>query len=191
MKAAMIKYRFFNVSLAVTIAMSLWLAGCATVAVPRQVTVTVEQLQQSLARKFPLNQRYLDLVNVKVSNPRLQLQPNTNRVTTTLDAAVSPVLATRQMTGSFTLSGVPAIDTARNAVVLREPRMEKLTLDGVDEALTLQLAKIGDALAQKILADVPIHQFDPAQLRLAGVQYIPTLITTTPQAIMVTFEPMK
>jgi len=169
----------------------LWLAGCATVAVPRQVTVPVDQLQQSLARKFPLNQRYLDLVNVGVSNPRLQLQPNTNRITTTLDATVSPVLSTRAMTGSFTISGVPVIDPARNAVVLREPRMEKLTLDGINESLTLQLAKIGDALAQKILADAPLYQFDASQLRLAGVQYTPTAITTTAQAIMVTFEPAK
>ncbi len=151
----------------------------------------VEQLQQSLARKFPLNQRYLDLVNVRVSNPRLQLQSNSNRITTTLDAAVSPVMVARQMTGSFTLSGIPMLDMARNAVVLREPRMEKLTLDGVDETLTLQLAKIGDALAQKILADMPIHQFEPGQLRFAGVQYTPTAISTTPQALMVTFEPVK
>lgn len=173
------------------VAATLWLAGCATVAVPRQVTVPVEQLQQSLARKFPVDQRYLDLINIRVSNPRLQVQPNTNRLITTLDAAISPVAVKRQMKGSFTISGVPAIDATRTAVVLREPRIENLTLEGMDEALTLQLAKIGDLLAQKILADVPIHQFDRAQLQFGGVQYAPTAITTTPQAIMVTFEPAK
>ncbi len=187
----MVKYRNLNFPLIIAVAVTFFLAGCATVAGPRQVAVPVEQLQKSLAQKFPISQRYLDLVNVKVGNPRLQLLANTNRVTTALDATVSPVIAARQMTGTFTLSGIPVVDVARNAVILREPRMEKLTLDGVDEALTLQLAKIGDALAQKILADVPIYQFDPGQLKLSGVQYLPTVIATTPQALVVTFEPVK
>ena len=169
----------------------LWLAGCASISGPRDVAVPIDRLQSALARKLPVSQRYVELFDVSVTNPRLQLRPETNRMVVTVDAVIAPVFARRRLTGSFTLSGIPAIDAARRAVVLREPRMENLTLDGVDTGTTSQLAKIGDVLAQKILADVPLHSFDPEQFRYGGVQFHPTRISTTEQAIVVTFEPVK
>lgn len=169
----------------------LWLAGCASITGPRDFAVPLEKLQGALARKLPVNQRFAQLFDVTVSNPRLLLRPDANRVVATVDALVAPVFMRRTLAGSFTLSGVLAIDPVRRAVVLREPRMEKLTVDGVDTGLTSQLAKIGDVIAQTILADVPLYTFDPEQFRYGGVQFLPTTIRTTEQAVMVTFEPVK
>ena len=169
----------------------LLLAGCASVVGPREVTVPIEKLQSSLAARFPFRQRYLELLDVSATNPRLQLQPDTNRVVATVDAAIAPVFMRRTFTGSFTFSGMLAIDAARNAVVLRAPRMENLTLDGIDDKLTGQLARISGSLAEGTLGEVPVYLFDPAQFRYAGVQFIPTRIVTTSRALVVTFEPVK
>lgn len=170
---------------------TLWLAGCASVIGPRAVEIPLSELQASMARKLPLKQRYLELLDVSVSNPRLSLQPSSNRIITTLDASIAPVFTRRNFTGSFTLSGMLAIDAARNAVVLREPRMENLTLDGVDANLTGQLAKISGQLAQQTLGDLPVYTFEPTQFRYAGVQFLPTRITTTARSLVITFEPVK
>ena len=168
-----------------------WLAGCATVAGPREVEVPVARFQEALARKFPVGQRYLGLIDITATNPRVQIQVESNRLMATVDAAITPVFMPRQLSGSFTVSGVLAVDPQRHMVVLREPRTEKLTLDGVDPLLTSQLAKASDLVAQRLLNDVALHTFDPAQFRLAGVQYYPTRIRTTPQGVVVTFEPIK
>lgn len=164
-------------------------AGCASVVGPRDVNVPIDKLQSSLSARFPFRQRYLELLEVTATNPRLQLQPDTNRVVATVDAKVAPLFMRRTFNGTLTFSGIVAIDAARNAVVLREPRMENLTLDSVDEKLTAQLAKFSGALAQSAVGDVPLYIFDPVQFRYGGVQFTPTRIVTTPRALVVTFEP--
>ena len=169
----------------------LWLAGCASLAGPREVEVPLARMQEGLGRKFPISQRYLSLVDITATNPRVQMQAESNRLTATVDAAITPVFMPRRLSGSFTVSGVPAVDPQRHMVVLREPRTEKLTLDGVDPLLTSQLAKVGDLVAQRLLNDVALYTFDPAQFRYAGVQYYPTRIRTAPQGLVVTFEPIK
>ena len=169
----------------------LWLAGCATLAGPREVEVPIARLQEGLARKFPINQRYLSLVEISATNPRVQMQAESNRLTATVDAAITPVFMPRRLTGSFTVSGVLAVDPQRHMVVMREPRTDKLTLDGVDPLLTSQLAQVSDLVAQRLLNDVALYTFDPAQFRFAGVQYYPTRIRTTAQGLVVTFEPIK
>ena len=166
-------------------------AGCAALSGPREVAVPIEKLQASLAARFPFHQRYLEVLDVTATNPRLTLQPETNRVVATVDAVIAPFFLRRTFTGTFILSGMLAIDPARNAVVLREPRMENLTLDGLDANLAGQLAKISGALAKSAVGEVPLYNFDPAQFRYAGVQFMPTKIVTTPRALVVTFEPVK
>ena len=167
------------------------LAGCAALTGPREVVLPVEKLQETLVRKLPASSRYLELFDISVTNPRLQLSPENNRVVVSLDAAVAPVFSRQLLAGSFRMSGVLAIDAVRQAVVVQQPRMEELTIDGVDTAVTGQLARIGGLLASRILRDVPIYSFSPEQFRYAGVQFFPSRISTTPQALVVTFEPVK
>ena len=169
----------------------LWIAGCTTIAGPREVEVPLARLQDGLARKFPISQRYLSLVDITATNPRVQMQVEANRLMATVDAAITPVFMPRRLSGTFTVSGMLAVDPQRQMVVLREPRTEKLTLDGVDPLLTSQLAKASDLVAQRLLNDVALYVFDPAQFRYAGVQYYPTRIRTTAQGLVVTFEPLK
>lgn len=183
--------RFPAVSWLLALTASLVLGGCAALSGPRDVELPLAKLQQSLASKLPANARYLDLFDISVTNPRLQLEPESNRVTTVFDASIAPVFTRTRWHGSLTLSGVLAIDPQRHAVVLREPRMDELLVDGLDVDLTARLAKVGGVLAQKILGDVPLYTFDPAQFQYAGVRFFPTRISTQPQAIVVTFEPVK
>ena len=167
------------------------LAGCATIAGPREVVLPVEKMQASLAGKLPANTRYLELIDVSVTNPRIKLSPDSNRVAVTVDAVVTPLIGRKVLRGSFRMSGVLAIDAVRQAVIVQQPRMEDLTIDGMDTTVTSQLAKIGGVLAARILQDVPLYTFSPEQFRYAGVQFLPTRISTTPQALVVTFEPVK
>lgn len=187
----MLRKTFVAVSRLLTLAGIFWLAGCATVAGPREVEVPMARLQDALARKLPISQRYLGLVDITVTNPRVQTLVESSRLVVTVDAAITPVFQPRRLSGSFTVSGMLAVDPQRHVVVLRDARTEKLTLDGVDPLLTSQLAKVSDLVAQRLLGDVAVYTFDPAQFRYAGVQYYPTRIRTTQQGLVVTFEPIK
>ena len=167
------------------------LAGCATVSGPREVVLPIEKLQSVLASKLPANSRYLDLIDINVTNPRLQLNPESNRVVVFVDATVTPVIGKKVLRGSFRMSGILAIDAARQAVIVQQPRMDELTIEGMDTPVAGQLAKVGGLLAARILQNVPVYTFTPEQLRDAGVQFSPSQISTTARALVVTFAPVK
>lgn len=167
------------------------LAGCAALIGPREVVLPVDKLQASLAGKLPANTRYLELLDVSVTNPRVRLDAQSNRVAVTVDTVVTPVFGGNVLRGSLGMSGVLAIDAVRHALIVQQPRMDELTIEGMDSKVTGQLAMIGGQLAARVLEDVPLYVFAPEQFRRVGVQFFPTRIRTTSQALVVTFEPVK
>jgi hypothetical protein len=169
----------------------LFFAGCATVLGPRNIEVPLSTLQASLDKRFPFNNRYLELFDIQLRAPRLALQPGTNRILTSFDASIAPAWLKRSWQGSFALSGVLALDASRNAVVLSEPRVENLNINGVDPAYSSQVSKIAGLVAEQVLKDMPIYTFDPADLRYAGRSFYPTKISTHSNGLVVSFEPAK
>ena len=174
-------------------ALIILLTSCAGILGSRDVDVPLSQLQEALGRKFPFNNRYLEIFDIQVSNPRLALQPDTNRIVTTMDASIAPPFMAKPWKGSFTLSGMLALDPARRAVVLADPRMENFALDGVDteSGYAKQIARIGGLLAEQILKDTPLYTFGPDDFKYAGTRFLPSKITTKSNGLVVTFEPAR
>lgn len=172
-------------------AVAVLLASCAGLIGSREVELPLTTLQDALNRKFPFNSRYLEIFDIQLSNPRMTLQPDTNRVVTTLDASIAPPFLNKSWKGSFAMSGMLALDPARSAIVLAEPRMDRFAIDGVDAAYTNQIARIGGLLAEQIFRNVPLYTFDADQFRYAGVRFMPSKITTKSNGLVVTFEPAK
>jgi hypothetical protein len=110
-----------------------------------------------------------------------------------MDASIAPPFMAKPWKGSFTLSGMLALDPARRAVVLADPRMENFALDGVDtgSGYTKQIARIGGLLAEQILKDTPLYTFGPDDFRYAGTSFLPSKITTKSNGLVVTFEPAR
>jgi hypothetical protein len=167
------------------------LCGCASLLGPRDVELPLSKLQEALNRRFPLNSRYLELFDIYVSNPRLTLQPETGRITTMVDATIAPSFMKHTWKSSLALSGALAIDPARRAVILTEPRMENFAIEGMGSPTNRQIARIGSLLAEQMFKGLPLYTFGPDEFRYAGVSFIPTKITTKPTGLVVTFEPVK
>lgn len=170
---------------------SLLLVSCAGLMGPREVDIPLYKLQEALTRQFPFNNRYLDLLDISVSNPRVALQPESNRILTTMDALIAPPFLKKSWRGSFTLSGNLQFDPSRGAIVLAAPRMDSFAIDGVDPGYTRQLAKVGSLLAEQLLNDVPLYTFKSNDLRLGGTSFIPTRINAKTNGLVVTFEPAR
>ena len=63
------------------------IAGCAGLFGPRTVEVSQAQLEELLARRFPLTRRVLEIFDVTVSAPLLRLLPDANRIATDFELA--------------------------------------------------------------------------------------------------------
>jgi hypothetical protein len=167
------------------------LASCATMMGPREMEIPLARLQEAIANRFPFNNTYLELLDIRVINPRVALQPDTNRILTSMDASIAPPLTNRSWTGNFSVSGQLKFDPSRNALVLSEPRVETFNVSGLDPLYANQIGKVGRLIAEQLLKDIPLYTFRPEDVRYAGTAFNPTKITTKATGLVVTFEPAR
>ena len=166
-------------------------SGCSLLSGPRDLVLPLPRLQQELEKHFPYDNRYLALFDVTLSEPRLVLHPDSGRVEVQLAARIVPVLGNQPTYGSLAVSGSLRIDPAQRALVLAQPRIERFVLDGVDDYYAAQLGRIGALLLQQMLAELPLYRLEAGDFRHLGVDFTPVGIAVRPNALVLTFEPVK
>ena len=174
--------------LAAMLAGATLLSSCASVLGPRQIELPLHKLQSSLDKRFPTNERLLDIFDVQLTRPQLSLVPDQDRVALAVDASVAPPFA-RAWAGNVAFSGRLYIDPGRAAVMMAEPRVDRLQLGNPDAER--RLARVANTLIDTVARDMPVYAFDQRDLRYAGVQFVPTRIQTTRTGLVVTLEPAK
>jgi len=170
---------------------SLLLTACATLMGPHSVEIPLAQLQDKIATRFPFNNRYLELLDVTVANPRVSLQPETNRIAIGMDMAIEPPFLTQPWRGNLAVSGNLKFDAARNALILGEPQIEQFAIEGLDSPYAKMIVRAASLLGEQLLDNMTLYTFRPEDLRYAGVNFAVSKITTKPGALVVTFEPVK
>lgn len=166
------------------------LASCASVLGPREVDLPLHKLQASLDRRFPVDNRLLELFDVRLSRPQLNVLPG-DRVSLTVDASVAQSFLRNPLAGTLAFSGRLYIDQARSGVYLAEPRIERFAVSGIDESVQRQLARAANGLLDRTILDIPVYSFRMEELRYAGVQYVPTRIATTSRGLRISLEPAQ
>lgn len=164
------------------------LASCSSLIGPRQVELPLHKLQAGLDKRFPVNERLLELFDVQLTSPQLAIQPEDDRVALAVQASVAPPFA-RAWTGNIAFSGRLYVDPGRAAVMMAEPRVDSLRL-GNPEA-ERHLTRVANGLIDTVARDMPVYTFEQKDLRYAGVQFVPTRIQTTRTGLVVTLEPAK
>ncbi len=165
------------------------LASCASMLPMQEVEVPLSRLQREIDKRFPINNRYLDLFDVTLSQPRLALDPANDRLVAAFDAAVLPPLARKALEGRMQISGRLRIDPKRRAIVLTEPRLD--SLGTLATAGNGTLGKLGVLLAEDLLDNTALYTFAPDAFTVLGQRFNPTRITTRNNSLVVSFEPAK
>ena len=165
------------------------LSGCANLTGPRVIEVPYSKLQAGLERRFPLNQRLMEVVDVELTQPRLLPQSEPGRLGLAFDAGVSSPFAQQSWRGKVRLSGRLTLDAVRQAVVLAEPRIDQIDLGGMEARRAEQVTRVLNLLAGKLVSDVPVYSFRDSDMRYAGVQFAPTRLETRPGGLALTVEP--
>jgi len=166
------------------------LSGCVQLAGPRSVVFSEAELQQMLERKFPLDRRLLEVMEVQVSQPRLSLLPERDRLALDLQADATDRLFASAFHGRLALESGLRLDPQDGSIRLSQVRVTTFTLDkdGVPPRLPLQ--RLGAVLAEKVLEDTVIHQLKPEQMeRLTRAGYRPGQIDITPAGIVISVVP--
>ncbi len=165
------------------------LAACATLSGPRQVDVPLARLQEGLSKRFPVEQRLFEVISLRLEQPRLSTLPAEERLQVTLAAGMSSPMMAQAWRGQLVFSGRLELDGTRQAIVLREGRVERLAADGLDESRQRLLARIANFVADHTLQDLVLHTFKADDLRYLGTQYTPIALRPTADALRMTLEP--
>jgi hypothetical protein len=153
--------------------------------IPDHYTFSQKQVQEAVARKFPLQRTASQIFDVVLSNPVVGMAPDRNRVTVHVDARFATPFMPNPVSGAFTMSTQLAYDPQTLSVVLVSPTVDDSQFGGDAAQYNQQIANIGAALAAQLLERYAIYTFKPEELQFAGVSYEPGTITVLTNGIRV------
>jgi hypothetical protein len=167
----------------------LLLSQCATMMGERTVRMSASQIQQKLNSKLAKPFTVMRVFHVQLSNALVTLDPASGRIHTTMDANIGSDLLSNSATGKASLSGLLKFDAARNAVILDQPAIDAIQLDGANNEWNGMLQKMAKEMGGKWLNQLVLYEVKPEELVYGGAHYQPTDLRITADEVQVTLKP--
>ncbi len=168
----------------------LLLQACAGLAGSRTVRVGTEQIEAAMLRSFPLDRRLLELVDVRLSDPQLTLQPDRNRIRAVLRIGARMPYFGSTGVGRLSFDAALRFDPSDHSLRLSKVKVQDFSLNGADDNLRSTTERIAAAVAERMLEDLPIYRLDERlidDLRRAGLRA--SRVTVEPSGVEVLLEP--
>ena len=122
---------------------------------------SAKQIQDAIAPKFPAENCRLPLACIKLQNPIVSLQDNSDRITLTLDTTVS--ILQQPVTGTAVVSAKPRYQASTGEIFLDDSQIQDLKFPGVSPNVTNLVTQYGSVLAKLSLERTPIYNFKNTQ----------------------------
>ena len=122
---------------------------------------SARQIQDAIAPKFPAENCPLPLACIKLQNPLVTLQDNSDRITLTLDTTVS--ILQQPVTGTAVVSAKPRYQASTGEIFLDDSQIQDLKFPGVSPNVTSLVTQYGSILARQSLERTPIYNFKNTQ----------------------------
>jgi hypothetical protein len=175
--------------------MALLLAACSGAFLPRSITLSEAELQAQLQRRFPLQRSLLELYDLQLSDPRLRLDAQANRLATELTLSGTERRSGRSLQGRMALDYGLRFEPADASIRLVQPRVQSLDFapePGLSQRRTELAQRLGIALAERLFDDFVLYRVPADRLqRLASAGLRPGVLRITPAGVEITFEPVQ
>jgi hypothetical protein len=187
--------RFFRIQtirfcMAGALALSLPAGGFAAPG-SKMVTIGQDQLQTTIGKRFPYQQKLADVLDLKILSPRLALLPDTNRIGTELDLNLLERIGGRTYTGTMALDYGLRFERSDNSVRMTGVRVSSVRLNDVPEPFNGAISRHMPRLAEQLLNNYALHTFsDQDMMLVSGLGFEPGEIKVTPKGLRVTLDPM-
>ena len=169
-----------------------WLVACGHMGAPDKLTLSEAELQDLLQRRFPLEQRLLEVFEVRATAPRLQLLPEVKRLQVVLDLQARERILASVYNGRLDFDAALRWEAADQTVRLDQVRVQNFVLDTPTPPGPRRTAaeRVAAALAQRVLEGLVLYRLPAeklARLDRAGVQ--PAALVVTRSGLEITFAP--
>ena len=162
--------------------------GCNTLTAQPRFTVSKDQLQQVVAKRFPMRYPIAGLLDLAVQAPEILLLPEKNRLTATMQVEASGTALNRKQAGTFEVEFALRYEVSDRTLRATSLRFKRLDFPGLRPEASQMLNLYGQALSEKALLEVALHQLRPQDLAMADVLGMqPGSITVTEQGLVFDF----
>jgi hypothetical protein len=169
---------------------ALGLTACSGLG-PRTIELSQARLQELVARRFPVDRRLLDAIDLTLDSPRVGLHPEANRISVemALRAQGGGPIQTR-LSGSLLVSESLRFEPSDNTIRLVDVQVERFVIDGLPASWQRQLDRIGKPLARGLLEDQVLYTLRPKDVAaLEGQGLRPGDLRVTASGIEITLLP--
>jgi hypothetical protein len=174
------------------------LIGCAALKPqPKTLMISEVKLQQLINGQFPFNSKMLEVLDVGVSSPKISFDAANNRINTSLDlnvagSGIAGLLIKREYKGSMDLSYGLRFEPSDNSVRMTDVKLGKFSVDGAPDLMERPIARLGSALAQKLLSEQVLYKVSAQDLEAAkGWGYKPGAFKIAPGGLAITLDPIE
>ena len=146
------------------------LTACAsmrTALAPSTVEISRDELLKKLGQQFPMRNQIMDVFDVTANAPRLNMQPDANRVLADIDLSATDRWFKRQYQGSLWLSFGLRYEPRDQTIRLANVTIDKVSIQGLPDSYQRQMTKLGSWLTEDRLQDYVVHRFTPEELKRA------------------------
>ncbi|MBW8720376.1 MAG: DUF1439 domain-containing protein [Polaromonas sp.] len=157
-------------------------------------TVTTAQLQDAIAKRFPLRKRAEGILDLTVQAPQLRMLTAQNRLGAAMAVEAGGPALRRAYPGTFDLDFALRYEASDMTIRAHELRVNALQFDSLPPQASMLLGSYGPQLAEQALQGAVLHTLKPQDLALPdsmGVQ--PSTITVTDKGLVIAFvnKPMS
>lgn len=152
------------------------------------VRITEAEIRESLSQKLPVTESVLFIFNVTLKNPRIELEEGSNRINGGMDIILNihvdknPV----PLGGSIDISGGLKYVSDESAFYLRDPEVEKLSLQGLPEQ-HLSSASTAVAKALKIFYEkYPVYSLSSLSAKEVAAKAVLKEVVVQNKEVVVT-----
>jgi hypothetical protein len=157
----------------------------------KTVTIAQDQLQATIGKRFPYQQKLADVLDLKILSPRLALLPDTNRIGTELDLNLLERIGGRTYTGTMALDYGLRFEASDKSVRMTGVRVSSVKLNNVPEPFNEAISRHMPRMAEQLLNNYALHTFSEQDMMLvSGLGFEPGEIKVTPKGLRVTLDPM-
>lgn len=176
------------------VAMALCMAHGVGSGMPDRIVFSEAQLQDQLARRFPIERRLLEQFELKLAEPSLRVDAHARRLSTALTLTALDPSSGRSLHGRVALGYALRYEPADASIRLVRPRVESFDFDalpGTDPRRTEATQRLVLVLAERLLDDLVLYRVPKDRLELLrAIGYRPGALMVTPQGLEVTIEPL-
>jgi hypothetical protein len=151
-------------------------------------TVSLAQLQDMVAPRFPRSVPVQGLLNLTLQSPQLRLLPDVNRLGAALAVEAAGPALRRHHSGTLDLEFGLRYEARDRSLRAHQMRLARLEFPTLQPAVTELLNTYGPVLAEQSLGEVVLHTLRPQDTAVFdGLGLQPGPITVTAQGLVVSF----